>query len=104
MKTGETVLKNFRTYQLAKQLYHGCEQLKLPHNLKDQLQRASLSVVLNIAEGSAKPSPKDRRRFYRIALGSLRETQALLDLTGARELLELADPVGGCLYRLCKGV
>ena len=41
---------------------------------KDQLDRASESILLNIAEGSGKlQGSKDRRRFYRIALGSAKE-------------------------------
>ncbi len=33
-------------------------------HLADQLQRASLSVALNIAEGAGEYSPKDKKRFY----------------------------------------
>ncbi len=44
-----------------------------------QLSRASLSVVLNIAEGSGKASDKELNRFFEIALGSLYETLAALD-------------------------
>ena len=59
--------------------------------------------MLNTSEGSAKPTEKDRRRLYGIALGSCRETQTLLMLLGRKELFELADAVGGCLYRLTYG-
>ncbi|MBI3534569.1 MAG: four helix bundle protein [Deltaproteobacteria bacterium] len=41
-----------------------------------------LSIPLNLAEGSAKPTSPDRRKFYFIALGSLREVQTLLALFG----------------------
>ncbi len=41
--------------------------------MKNQFQRAMLSIVLNLAEGSAKSSHKERRKFYEISLGSLRE-------------------------------
>jgi four helix bundle protein len=94
------MLKNFRTFDLAVQLYRGCEQLKARAHIKDQLLRASLSIVLNTSEGSAKPTEKDRLRFYAIALGSCRETQALLLIMRQDELFKLADQVGGCLYRL----
>jgi four helix bundle protein len=94
------MLKNFRTFELAVQLYQGCEKVEARFHLKDQLLRASLSIVLNTSEGSAKPSAKDRKRLYGIALGSCRETQALLMLLGKKELFQLADQVGGCLYRL----
>lgn len=94
------MLSNFRTYQLAVQLYRECETLRLKSHLRDQLSRAALSVVLNIAEGSAKPTPKERRRFYSIALASTREVQAVLSITDQRALFGLSDQVGACLYRL----
>ena len=62
------MLKNFRTYNLAKDFYKDCEKINCKAHIKDQLSRASLSVVLNIAEGSGKASPKDRARFYRLNL------------------------------------
>jgi len=96
------MLKNFKTYQLAVELYRKCEGVRAKYYIKDQLCRASLSVVLNIAEGSAKPTEKDRRRFYAISLGSLRETQALLDLLNRTNELKIADQLGGCLYRLSR--
>jgi four helix bundle protein len=97
------MLKNFKTYQLAVQHYRYCLQLKLPSHLRDQLLRASSSVVLNIAEGSAKPTKRDQMKYYAIALGSLRECQAVLDLNprNCSELAVCADQLGACLYRLC---
>ena len=50
--------------------------------LRSQLERAAMSVPLNIAEGSGKPSPPDRARFYAIARGSALECGALLDVSG----------------------
>ena len=48
--------------------------------LADQLQRAALSVPLNIAEGAGEFSSKDKRRFYRMALRSATESAAILDV------------------------
>jgi four helix bundle protein len=45
----------------------------------DQLRRASLSVPVNIAEGSGEFAPKEKARFYRIAKRSGTECGALLD-------------------------
>ncbi len=47
---------------------------------RDQLDRASLSVVLNTAEGAGRRAPGDKARFYSIARGSANETVALLDV------------------------
>jgi four helix bundle protein len=97
------MLTHFRTYQLALKLYEACEPIPCPRHLRDQLLRASLSIVLNTAEGSAKPSPKEQRRFYGIALASTRETQALLQILKRTEEFKIADQVGACLYRLTHG-
>ncbi|MBI4925252.1 MAG: four helix bundle protein [Bdellovibrio sp.] len=94
------MLKGFIAYEMTVQLFKGCEEVKTNRILKDQLTRASSSIVLNISEGSTKPSLKDKRRFYSIALGSLRETQRILHLINQAELFELAYKLGGLIYRL----
>lgn len=45
-----------------------------------QMRRASLSVVLNIAEGAGKKSDKDFNRFVTISIGSVYEVVACLDV------------------------
>ncbi len=86
--------KKLKTYQLAKEFYKNSKNLYLREPLKNQFQRATLSILLNIAEGSAKPTAKDRKRFYAISLGSLRETQAILDLIDHKNPIEEADVLG----------
>jgi four helix bundle protein len=54
--------------------------------LQDQLERASLSVVCNIAEGAGRRSRKDKRRIYAIARGSAAETAAIVDVLRLRHL------------------
>ena len=95
-------MQKFKTYQLAKQFYHKSNNLKLREPMRNQFQRASLSIVLNLAEGSAKPTAKDRRKFYRIAFGSLREVQAILDIINHVELIKATDILGAYLYKLCQ--
>jgi len=56
--------------------------------LRDQLDRASISIVLNIAEGCGRRSPADKSRFYSMARGSATERAAVLDLLGARRLVD----------------
>ena len=95
-------MEKFKIYQLAKQFYHKSNNLKLREPMRNQFQRAILSIVLNLAEGSAKPTPKDRRKFYRIAFGSLREVQTILDIINHVELIKEADKLGAYLYKLCQ--
>lgn len=56
-------------------------------SLADQLVRASISVCLDIAEGSAKGTDKDFRRYIQNALGSISEVVSCLDLALSLELL-----------------
>ncbi|GAB5561232.1 MAG: four helix bundle protein [Synoicihabitans sp.] len=51
---------------------------------KEQLDRASTSVPLNIAEGNGKRSHRDRCRYLDIARGSAVECAACLDVLAAR--------------------
>ena len=95
-------MKKFKTYQLANQFYHKSNNLSLRGPIKNQFQRACLSIVLNLAEGSAKSSNRERRKFYEISLGSLREVQAILTLVNHQRLIKEADKLGAFLYKLCK--
>ncbi|MCE9580052.1 MAG: four helix bundle protein [Deltaproteobacteria bacterium] len=56
----------------------------------DQLRRASLSVVLNLAEG-ARRRGRDRTHFFRIAAGSAAEARAALDAAAALGLIAESD-------------
>jgi four helix bundle protein len=53
---------------------------------KDQLDRASTSIPLNIAEGNGKFSARDRGRFLEMARGSALECAACLDVLLVRKL------------------
>lgn len=75
----------------------------------DQLRRASLSVPLNIAEGSGKTTSPDQRRFYAIARGSAMECGAIVDAcvalgfveeAGSRPAIEILDSVVRMLSKM----
>jgi len=96
------ILKNFRTYHLAVEFYRLALALKLPRHLKEHLSRAASSVVLNLAEGAGRRTPNDQRHFFTIAFGSLRESQAILDLalTPSLKASACADKLAAHVYRL----
>jgi four helix bundle protein len=97
------MMTNLRTYRMAVDFFKAGRGVNFPGYLKDQWLRASSSIVLNIAEGYGKPTRKDRSKFFSIALGSLRECQAVLDLSDAgNHLRDRADALGGSLYKLIK--
>lgn len=56
------------------------ERIPAKISAKDQLDRASTSIVLNIAEGNAKRSNPDRCRYFDTARGSGVECAACLDI------------------------
>jgi len=77
---------NFEVYQNAKQLRADLLpvlsklQIEKLFDSKNQLDRSSMSVILNIAEGSSRKYKNDFRRFLEISLGSLNEVVAIIDL------------------------
>lgn len=86
------IFLDFPMYQEAKVLYREIVMLskKFPREyweLGDQMRRSSLSVCLNIAEGSAKKSDKDFNRYLENALGSINETAAALDISCSEGLI-----------------
>jgi len=62
----------------------------IPKNVSvcNQLDRASTSIPLNIAEGNGKHTPADRCRFFDIARGSALECAACLDVLVAKAIIE----------------
>jgi four helix bundle protein len=60
------------------------DSLSRTGDVKDQLDRASTSIPLNIAEGNGKFYPNDRCRFFDTATGSAFECAAALDVLVAK--------------------
>ena len=56
-------------------------------SLGDQLNRAALSVVNNIAEGSGKISKKEKAQFYRTSLNSARECIPMFTILAQEKLI-----------------
>jgi four helix bundle protein len=76
-------------YQRALEVLDLCDAIvdEMPTgraHLKDQLDRAATSVVLNIAEGAGEFSPDEKRRFYRMARRSATEVAAIVQIVVRR--------------------
>ncbi|GJM29158.1 MAG: hypothetical protein DHS20C17_17930 [Cyclobacteriaceae bacterium] len=56
--------------------------------LKDQLKRATLSIVLNLAEGTGRVSKAEKKRFYTIARSSVFECVAILSVLKDCRIME----------------
>lgn len=56
--------------------------------LSDQLQRAALSISLNIAEGAGEYAIDDKVRFYRMAKRSATECAGILEVCHHLQLIE----------------
>ena len=60
---------------------------KMPRELRDPFDRASLSILFNIGEGAAKTARADKQRSYEIARGSTTEAATQLDALLIREAI-----------------
>lgn len=83
--------------------YRLCKGLKgVDRHARDQLLRSSQSIPLNIAEGNGKPPSADRKRFFRITLGSALECAATIDVLMACEAIDAKTGADGkrLLFRI----
>jgi four helix bundle protein len=83
------------------------------HGLSSQFQRAAVSIVANIAEGSKKLSKADKLRMMNIAQGSLEECRCYIMLSkdlgyiSEEEYNALTYSIEGASYNLnayCKAI
>ncbi len=83
------------------------------YGIVSQLKRAALSVPTNLVEGTGRQGRKELKRFANIALGSLAETQYLLDFslrlkhlnkTKYEQLQKLREEVGKLLWAFYKNL
>ena len=79
--------RKLNVYQLSKKLVTDIYKIigTFPNTetyaLSDQLRRAVISIPSNIAEGTAKASPKEQFHFLEIAYGSLMEIMCQLEIS-----------------------
>lgn len=79
-------------YKKAKSFHLSCKGIilnnKLDNYVRDQLGRASFSIILNIAEGSGKFSKPDRRNYFVTSRASVFECLAILDILSEQGIIE----------------
>ena len=73
---------------------------RLQSSLGDQLRRASLSIVNNIAEGSDKVSLREKKRYFMYSLDSARECIPVLTVCKLRAVVNEEEE--GRLREECK--
>jgi four helix bundle protein len=71
------------------------ERAKKSSPLHDQLDRARISVLLNIAEGNGRFTAADRCRFFDAARGSALECAACLDLLAVKKVVDANELAHG---------
>ena len=97
-----TSLESFDVYHVSLDACRAAAPISasLTANLKDQLLRASSSVVLNTAEGFGSSSRGVKRRHYEIARGSAVECIAALDLASPLGIVDgTATGLAACKTR-----
>jgi four helix bundle protein len=78
---------------------HDGQKFKRDYALRDQIRRAAVSVMPNIAEGFERYSRTEFRHFLAIARGSASEMRSQLHL--AHGLAYISDAEFKALYRSC---
>ena len=91
-------------YQASIQFVSWADEIleNLPKSLAvtNQLDRASTSIPLNIAEGNGKHTESDKCRYFDIARGSALECAACLDVLLAKKRLDCAEEGKVILVRI----
>ena len=71
-------LKSEEIYKII--VFNVFSNRSIDQSLKNQLRRAASSISLNIAEGAAKYSSKDKKNYYLISRASVQECVAIIRL------------------------
>jgi four helix bundle protein len=116
---GEAGYKNLIVWQKADRLAYSIylKTKEFPkkeiYGLTSQLRRSALSIPVNIVEGYAREGKNELKHFLSIALGSLAETEYLLEFSyrlgyfeecDYQELKDLRQEVGNLLWKFFKSI
>jgi four helix bundle protein len=111
--------RKLEVYQLAEDLLVDLYQMTVAYpveeryGLQSQVRRAGVSVVTNVAEGSARRSGVEYCRFLEVAFGSAREVEVvlrvslrlgMLDRGAATALAGRYSAVQGMLANIIKAI
>ena len=100
--------KEFKVWQLGMDIVNSTYDFTktLPFSerfgLISQIQRASVSIPANIAEGCSRTSEKDFKRFLEISLGSAFEIETLIQITVNTRLAK-ANEMQSIFWNLTEG-
>ena len=102
IKRFEEILDWQKAKELVREVYKVCAigRFSRDFGLKDQICRAAVASMSNIAEGFGRRSGKDFAHFLDIARGSALEVQSLLYV--ARDLNYIDEPDFSRLYRIAE--
>ncbi|MCL0042600.1 four helix bundle protein [Thermodesulfovibrionales bacterium] len=101
--------------ELAYQVYLAAKNFPKEeiYGITSQLRRSALSIPLNIVEGYGRQGKKELRQFINVALGSLAETEYLIDFSlklryfdqeDHKRLQGLRQEVGNLLWKVYKSL
>ena len=92
----EKIMRNFRKFEvwkngrkLVNRVYDASDTFPSHEKfgLTSQVNRAAVSIILNIAEGSARSSDKDFARFLEFSIGSAFEVENVLLIATDRKMI-----------------
>ena len=86
----EEILSWQKAQDLTLEIYRLTAKLS-DYSFRDQLRRASVSIMNNIAEGFERRSNKEFKQFLFIAKGSCGECRSMLDLAKELGLIDQTD-------------
>jgi len=93
IKRFEDMLAWKKARQLVKEIYLTCAsgEFYRDFDLKDQIRRAAVSSMSNVAEGFGRKSHKDFAHFLDLARGSTLEVQSLLYVASDLNYIQTSD-------------
>lgn len=115
MKPHKNLNAWIKSFELVKELYLLTNNFPTDEKfgITSQIKRAAVSVPVNIAEGSARKSPKEFIHFLHIALGSLTELDTLILLSTELQfikdeecqiVIDKLDVIGKLIYGLIRSI